>query len=291
MPEPRFVDGVRAFADRYEAFVLDQWGVLHDGAEPYPGALEAVAELARRGKRIVLLSNSGRRADRGRERLRALGFDTALFADVVSSGEATWQLMRARAGEPWGALGRRCVLLTHLGDRGVVEGLDLEVVEDVADADFVFASGLEASQTPEGLRPLAEAAVARGLPMVCSNPDIVAVSRGGAFHHAPGAFARVYEGLGGKVHYVGKPHRPIYEACLAALDGVDRTAIVCVGDSLNHDIRGAAGVGLDSAFVTGGIHAAEFPAGADPDAARAALARLCGEAGARPTWVVRALAW
>jgi HAD superfamily hydrolase (TIGR01459 family) len=290
MPEPRFAEGLRAFADRYEAFVLDQWGVLHDGGEPYPGALEAVAELARRGKRIVLLSNSGRRADKGRERLRALGFDTALFADVVSSGEATWQLMRARPHAPWDRLGRRCVLLTHLGDRGVVEGLDLEVVEDVARADFVFASGLEAWQTPESLRPLAEAAAARGLPMVCSNPDIVAVSRG-SFHHAPGAFARIYEDLGGEVHYVGKPHRPIYEVCLGALEGVGRDAIVCVGDSLDHDIRGAAGVGLDSAFVTGGIHRDEFPPGADEAASAGALRRLCGGADAWPTWVIPRLVW
>lgn len=290
MPEPRFVDGLSAFADRYDGFVLDQWGVLHDGARPYPGALEAVAELARRGKRVVLLSNSGRRADRNRERLASLGFDVAGFTDVVSSGEAAWQLMSRRPHAPWDRLGRRCYLLTHLGDRGVVEGLDLEVVEDVALADFVFASGLDAWQRPEDLRPLAEAAAARGLPMICSNPDVVAVSAG-ELVSAPGALARIYEELGGEVHYVGKPHRPIYEVTLAALGGMDPRRIVAVGDSLDHDIRGAEGAGMDSAFVTGGINAADFPQGAEEASRREALDRLCREAGTRPTWAVPALVW
>ena len=136
MQEPRFVPGLSAFVDRYEAFIIDQWGVLHDGAKPYPGAVETVAELHRREKRVLLLSNSGRRVTQNRERLRSLGFDVEGFADVVTSGEATWQLMRHRPHAPWDRLGRRCYLLTHLRDMEVVQGLDLELVGDVADAEF-----------------------------------------------------------------------------------------------------------------------------------------------------------
>src|SRR6476469_3512308 len=135
MPEPRFAGGLSAFADRYDAFVLDQWGVLHDGANPYPGAIAAVEELVRRDKKVALLSNSGRRAAKNRERMATFGFDPAWFAAIVTSGE-TWQ-------------------------------------------------------TPEDLRPIAEAGTAHGLPLVCSNPDIVAVSPGQLLH-APGAFARIY---------------------------------------------------------------------------------------------------
>ena len=80
-----------------------------------------------------------------RERLRSLGFDVDGFADVVTSGEATWQLMKHRPHAPWDRLGRRCYLLTHLRDMEVVQGLDLELVSDVADAEFIFASGLEPS--------------------------------------------------------------------------------------------------------------------------------------------------
>lgn len=291
-PSPRFVDGIGALVDRYEAFILDQWGVLHDGAAPYPGVIEVLGRLKSRGKAIVLLSNSGRRAGFSGERLRRMGFDTTGFAAVVTSGEATWQLMHRRPGPPWDRLGRRCVLLTHLGDRGVVQGLDTEVVDRAEDADFIFASGMEPGQTVESLRPLAEAGVARGLPVVCSNPDIVAVSQG-ALATAPGAFAALYREMGGTVHYVGKPHRPIYQACLDALPGVDQRAIVCVGDSLEHDIAGAAGVGLDSAFVMqGGIHAAEFAPEYGPAVWAERLDDLAARyGGARPTWALPRLVW
>src|SRR4051795_1692729 len=178
MPEPRFAGGLSAFADRYDAFVLDQWGVLHDGANPYPGAIAAVEELVRRGKKVALLSNSGRRAAKNRERMAGFGFDPAWFAAIVTSGEACWRLLHDRPGPPWDRLGRRCHLLTIGGDLGVVEGLDLELVDDPARADFILASGLETWQTPEDLRPVGEAGTARGLPLVCSKPDIVAGSPG-----------------------------------------------------------------------------------------------------------------
>jgi HAD superfamily hydrolase (TIGR01459 family) len=289
MQEPRFVPGLSAFVDRYEAFIIDQWGVLHDGAKPYPGAVETVAELHRREKRVLLLSNSGRRVTQNRERLRSLGFDVEGFADVVTSGEATWQLMRHRPHAPWDRLGRRCYLLTHLRDMEVVQGLDLELVRDVADAEFIFASGLEPEQRLEDLRPLAEAGVARGLPVICSNPDIVAVSAG-ELANAPGAFARIYEQLGGEVHFVGKPHAPIYEVCFDVLHGVPRSAIVGIGDSLEHDIKGASDAGIDSAFVTQGIHAAEFPPEASAEENVRALQQLCRES-ACPTWAIPRLVW
>ena len=288
---PRFVDGIGTLADRYHAFILDQWGVLHDGAAPYPGVMEVLAALKERGKAVVLLSNSGRRAGFSGERLRKMGFVPEEFAGVVTSGEATWQLMRHRRAAPWDRLGRRCLLLTIFGDKGVVEGLDLDLAQGVEDADFILASGVEPEQTLDGLRPLAEAGVAKGIPVVCSNPDLVAVSRD-ALTIAPGAFAKLYRELGGEVHYVGKPNRPIYQACLDALPGVDPAAIVCVGDSLEHDIAGAAGVGLDSVFVTQGIHAAEFPPEAGPTVLAERLDDLAARhGGARPTWVVSRLVW
>ena len=63
MSTTRFVDGIAALADRYRGFVLDQWGVLHDGRQAYPGAREAVlrAEPARQAaRRPVELRPPGR---------------------------------------------------------------------------------------------------------------------------------------------------------------------------------------------------------------------------------------
>jgi HAD superfamily hydrolase (TIGR01459 family) len=291
MSAPTFVQGVGAFAGRYDGFILDQWGVLHDGLRPYPGVLATLGELACAGKRIVLLSNSGRRADNARRRLVELGFDLSLFAAVVTSGETTWDLLRQRRAEPFASLGRRCLLLTREGDRTVAEGLGLEGVEDVADADWVFLSGVEPPPaTAEDYAPVLDAALARGLPLLCANPDRVAVS-GSELTLAPGTLAERYEAEGGRVIYVGKPHLPIYAACLDALAGLERSRIVCIGDSLQHDIKGANSAGLASAFVSQGIHAVEFPPDADPAALARTLEELCADRGAWPDWVIPRLAW
>jgi HAD superfamily hydrolase (TIGR01459 family) len=288
MGTPRFVDGIRAFADRYQGFVLDQWGVIHDGHRALPAALAAIAELKRRGKRLVLLSNSGRRAELNRRRLAALGFDVAMFDAVVTSGEIAWRRLRDRAEAPFRDLGRRCLLLTIGGDLGVVEGLELELVETPEEADFLFATGLEAPPRPlEAYRPLLERARARGLPMLCSNPDRVAPVAG-ELVLAPGSLAAVYEDLGGSVRYVGKPYPAVYAACLDALQGLGREEVVAIGDSMEHDVKGANDAGIASCFLTGGIHAAEFPLEATLEPG---VARLAERHGARPDWVARRLAW
>ena len=291
MTSPRFVDGIGAFADRYEGFLLDQWGVIHDGRKALPEAVAALAELKRRNKRLVVLSNSGRRATLNRRRLAEMGLDTAMFDAVVTSGEAAWNLLRHRTQPGFRDLGRRCVLFTIGGDLGVLDDLGIEVVEDAADADFLFNTGLEIPpRTLDDYHAVLERAAARRLPMVCSNPDRVAPSQGRLIT-APGTVAAMYEQMGCNVLYVGKPHAPIYGACLDALEGLEPSEIVAVGDSVEHDVRGANGVEIDACFVTGGIHADDFPAGATPAEREGHLADLCQRFGARPQWVVPRLVW
>jgi HAD superfamily hydrolase (TIGR01459 family) len=291
MTTPRFVDGIGAFADRYEGFLLDQWGVIHDGRKALPEAVAALTELKRRNKRLVVLSNSGRRAALNRRRLAEMGLNVAMFDAVVTSGEAAWNLLRHRTQSGFKDLGRRCVLFTIGGDQAVLEDLGIEVVERADDADFLFNTGLEIPpRTLDDYRAVLERAVARRLPMVCSNPDRVAPSQGKLIT-APGTVAAMYEQMGGTVLYVGKPHAPIYGACLDALDGLEASEIVAVGDSVEHDIRGANGVGVDACFVTGGIHQDDFPPEATGAEREAGLADLSQRFGARPQWVVPKLVW
>jgi HAD superfamily hydrolase (TIGR01459 family) len=291
MTSPRFVDGIGAFADRYEGFLLDQWGVIHDGRKALPEAVAALAELKRRNKRLVVLSNSGRRAALNRRRLADMGLDVATLDAVVTSGEAAWNLLRHRNQPGFRDLGRRCVLFTIGGDRAVLDDLGIEVVEAPEDADFLFNTGLEIPpRTLDDYRAVLERAAGRHLPMLCSNPDRVAPSHG-RLTTAPGTVAAMYEQMGGTVLYVGKPHAPIYGACLDALDGLEPSEIVAVGDSVEHDVRGANGVGIDCCFVTGGIHAQHFPPDASPTEREGRLADLCQHFGARPRWVVPRLVW
>jgi HAD superfamily hydrolase (TIGR01459 family) len=288
---PIFVAGLHAFADRYAGFVLDQWGVLHDGRAPYAGVHETLGELRRHGKRIVLLSNSGRRAEHSRRHLSLLGFDPGMFDAIVTSGETAWTILKHRDLPPYDRLGRRCLLFTRDDDREVVADTGIELVDAPEKADFLFLAGVDSPRLGlEDYRPALEIAARRNLPALCSNPDLHAPSAGGLVL-APGALAQAYEEQGGEVLYVGKPHAPIYRLCFEALHGLAARDLVAIGDSLDHDIRGANGVGIAAAFVSGGLHAADFPLDASPEALAHRLEELTGDPAARPGWVLPRFVW
>lgn len=285
------IDRLSAIADRYDAFILDLWGVLHDGVRPYPGVVEALRQLKRRDKRLVVLSNAPRRAAPVARRMQEIGIAPELYDTLHSSGEETWQLLRERADPTFARLGRRFLPLMPDRDRGLIEGLDLEMVETAFAAEFVLVTGLDdAADTVADYEEPLLAAARLGRPMVCANPDLEVV-RDGIRELCAGALALRYEALGGPVHYVGKPHPGVYRRCFGYLAGTAHARILAVGDSLRTDVAGAAGVGIDSLLVTGGIHAAEL-AGADslhPDPAR--LAAACAEAGHRPTYAISGVTW
>jgi HAD superfamily hydrolase (TIGR01459 family) len=291
MVEPTFCSGLADLASRYRGFIVDQWGVLHDGARPYADALDCLARLRQAGKRIVLLSNSGKRTALNRARLSEIGLDAALYDALVTSGEATWRALAERPEPFFRSLGRRCILWSRSGDRSTVAGLPLEVVERVEDADFLLLAGVEDAARLEDFGAELEAAAARGLPMVCANPDIVAVHPDGGFGMAPGALAHHYEQLGGRVGYVGKPHRPIYETCLQALGAVPRAEVLTIGDSIAHDVAGGAAMELDTALIMSGIHSRIFDPARGAAANRAALEQLAREYGVLPRWVLPRFAW
>ncbi len=256
-----------------------------------PDALECLAELRAAGKRVVLLSNSGKRAAINRQRLAELGIGAELYDALVTSGEATWQALAGRTDPAFAGLGRRCVLWSRGGDRSLTEHQGLEVVPDVQRADFLLLAGIENDARLEQFAAALEQAAARDLPMVCANPDVVSVLPGGAFGIAPGAVARHYEDLGGRVAYVGKPHRPVWQLCLEALAPLPRGGVLVIGDSVAHDIAGGAGMGLATALIMGGIHAPLFDMARGPSANAAALERLEAEYGARPDWVLSRFRW
>jgi HAD superfamily hydrolase (TIGR01459 family) len=291
MAEPTFCTGVADLADRYDHFVVDQWGVLHDGHAPYPDAIACLRQLRAAGRRVVLLSNSGKRTRVNRARLREIGFGEELFDEVVTSGEATWRALADRTDPFFRGLGSRCILWSRSGDRSLVEELDLEVVSRADDADFLLLGGIEDMARLEDFWDVLECASARDLPMVCANPDIVAVQANGIFGMAPGAVARYYEGLGGRVFYVGKPHRPIYQLALEALGNPAPASVVAIGDSVEHDIAGAADMTLDTALVMSGIHGSSFDLIGGLGANHAALAQLEAEFGARPRWLLPRFCW
>lgn len=275
----RFLESV---AEQFDAAVLDQWGVLHDGSKAPPGAIEAVRALSAAGKKLVVLSNSARLENDASARLAALGYDLADFTGFVTSGETVREMLRDRTDPDFAKLGRRVFLIAR--EPTLIEDLDY-CATDVGAADFLL---LGSSTAPERCLerdhvPVLAKAAERGLPAVCANPDRVGVTAKG-FIEAPGLLAAHYEALGGRVRYIGKPHPEVYARCRALLPGIPPGRIVAIGDSLEHDIAGGARAGFRTAFVTGGIHAAEMKM-AD------GLAKLSAKFGVSPDWVLPRLVW
>ena len=287
----RLLRGLGEVADRYDGFILDVWGVLHDGVKPFAGVIDALHRLQAAGKRTVVLSNAPRRAGPVAERLAAIGIPAGLYDHIHTSGEETWQHLKRRDDPFHAALGRSCYLIAPPRDDAVLDGLDLTRVEDMAAAEFVFNTGPWGwDEDVARYEEMLGHARRRNLPMVCANPDLV-VHHQGRRAICAGAIAQRYEAMGGTVRWHGKPFAAIYDTALGLLGIADRRRILALGDSLRTDIAGANGVGLDSVVIASGIHHHEFgaPAGALPS--EAALATAVAAAGIAPKAAMAALRW
>jgi HAD superfamily hydrolase (TIGR01459 family) len=291
MALPPILPGVAALADAHDGFVLDLWGVLHDGVAAYPGAVDALARLRAAGKRIVLLSNSpGRRASVA-ARMATLGVVPDLYDALVTSGETAHAAMRDRPDDAHRALGRRAYLLGPPRDAGILEGLPgIARVASPQDADFIVNTGADAiEETADLYDPVLDAGLARDLPMVCANPDLE-VMVGDRMAICAGLIAERYAARGGRVIWHGKPHPGVYAICRAILAMPD-ARVMAVGDTLRTDVAGARAAGFAAALVTVGIHRDDLGThdGRPPEPAR--LAALLARAACRPDVVLPRFVW
>jgi HAD superfamily hydrolase (TIGR01459 family) len=278
------IQALREIADRFDHVLLDQWGALHEGKALFPEAKDCVLALHQAGKRVLILSNSGKRAEDNLQRLARMGLPPEIYDGVLSSGEVAWKSLRDRATPPFSSLGRRCFLIARGWGGSVIDGLDLTQVADLAQADFILLAGLDdADADLERWRAALVQAAARKTPMLCANPDLTMFGPDGLLP-APGAVARLYEELGGAVAYLGKPHRPIFTVALETLGNPDPQRVLMIGDSLDHDILGGREAGVLTLLITSGVHRAALAGGTK-------LAALAGSAVRMPHWVIDRLVW
>jgi len=285
---PPAIDGLRSIISRYDLVLCDLWGVMHNGVNAIPGANDAVIHARQAGATVMMISNAPRPGPVVAKQIEGYGVPKTAYDDVVASGDVTREELLARPGAK----------VFHLGpqrDLPNYEGLDLTLV-DFDHADLIVCSGPfnDADDQPEQYRDLLTRAKARGLTLICANPDIV-VERGDKLVWCAGALAAIYDEIGGKTIYAGKPYPQIYEIALkraAKLRGkpVDRKRVLAVGDGLRTDILGAARNSFDSLFIARGIHAADL-AGDDGAHDTEKLAKAFAEIGATPVGVMCEFIW
>ena len=259
--------GLSSIANDYDLLICDLWGVVHDGLTPYPGAINALTRFRAAGGCVVFLSNAPRPEDAIARHLARLGVVEEARDAIVSSGDLTRLYLTSEAA------GKKILHLGPERDLTIFEGLDAEL-SGPDEADLIVCSGFadDQVQTPEDYREVLQAVGARGLRMICANPDRQ-VMRGKQIIPCAGAMADVYEGQGGTVVWLGKPYTPAYERSRTVAADVlnrmvapDRT--LCIGDGLLTDVPGANAQDLPVLVITGGLHAAEFSEGdREPDGA------------------------
>lgn len=243
--------GFDDLVSRYDVFFIDQFGVLRDDERVYDGAMDALSALKKSGKTIVILSNSGLSGDQNIRRLARLGLDRRFFDHFVTSGDVAYASL-SRPGY-LAAGSSRCFTISSGNGTELADRLGLTSVQTAEDADIVIIAGSEAERISlDEYREILRPAANRRLPCFCTNPDFLKLAHGTVVAGA-GSIANLYEELGGNVTRLGKPYPEIYEHALSICGNPENDMVVCIGDSIDHDIVGASNAGLASVLVETGI--------------------------------------
>jgi HAD superfamily hydrolase (TIGR01459 family) len=283
MTAPQFPAGLSGLARHYDTILCDVWGVIHNGRAAFAEACDALVKFRAQGGQVSLITNAPVPEAQVVRYFEPLGVPKAAFDLCVSSGDATRAELAAHPDRSVWRMG---------GDEGwehdrfLYDGLGLTFIDNDS-ADLLLCIGLrdQVNDQPEDYRLELGRAVAKGLPMLCANPD-KQVRVGGKLYWCAGALASIYEDLGGQVIYPGKPYAPIYQLAIARLAEMKATPqrILCIGDSPATDVRGARLQGFDSLYVGTGLkqHGADF---------EAEVTDLLADYGEQATYAMTGLRW
>jgi len=264
----------------FDLFVFDQYGTLHDGLAVYRGARTVFAELHSAGKKIAIVSNSGRTGQENCARLSNLGFAVDGIP-VITSGDCLqlWLKQRYPRRRP------KAFVLGHS-----IESLaSCEQTTEVEQAELVIFNGLAAGLTETEIIQQLNESLKKGIPLVCANPDEIALE-GARSYRATGSFAREYQLRGGTVTFIGKPFPLIFDMLKIKFPDIDAARVICVGDSLEHDVKGAALAGIKSLWLLNGVHRSEF-IGMAPNAKWRTVRKFLAGVNVQPDFVMEELAW
>lgn len=248
---PKLISGLEALIDLYDHFVLDIWGVLHDGLQHYPYVIPALEMLKAEGKQIALLSNSPNRASAVQHDLQGrFGIPSHLYDHILTSGDSSFQALEDHASA-------NVYCMWDDEDPTCLEGAPVTRVADIHQAGLVLASLFPHTAQHTDYDPILEHMLARDLTMICANADLV-VNIGTDLVLCAGTIAQEYETRGGRVSWHGKPHNDIYTRLHQMMGKPHKKTICAIGDSLRTDIQGAGHFGIDVVWNVVGIHAADI---------------------------------
>ncbi|MGN1091486.1 MAG: TIGR01459 family HAD-type hydrolase [Alphaproteobacteria bacterium] len=285
------IDSLLDIADSADTFFIDVFGVLWDGAAFYPKAVTVCEKLMEKGKRIYILSNTTTVSAHFKEKHIKNGFIQGVhYTDVISSGDVLKYKLENEAfmDEVCGSKKGKYLLIGRTNDQLLESVLPRQTL-DVNEASAVYFGSLQEKndnqlilyETTEKFEPLAQKALDRKLPAICSNPDYFAFNKG--FRYVTqGNLAKWYEDHGGKVYWIGKPYKNIYDFALKKANAQPAHSIM-VGDTIRTDILGGFNAGMKTVLIVGyGITQDKLNAGQT-------LEEVEKEEGATPDFILEGL--
>ena len=245
-----FISKISVIEKNYSLFLIDLWGVIHNGIKIFPEILEVLGNLQKKKKEVFFITNAPRRALVIEDQLSEFGIDRKLYSRVISSGEITWKYLFEKFRD-------KNVNILHIGpprDNHLIDGLIYKKVSKPEEAEIIVNTGPWGDNDKlENYKNILDQSLNNKLPMICSNPD-KEVIRGDKFMICAGKLAEYYEEKGGTVKYFGKPYPEIYSHIFKSIDFINKEKILVIGDSLENDIKGANLQKCDSLLISNGIH-------------------------------------
>ena len=249
------INSILDIINRYENYIIDQWGVMHNGEVGYKHAIETINFLEKKNKNLFIISNSSKRKKSSLERLPKLGFKKNSFINVLTSGEMIWQLIHNKYFQQ--DYKKKCFhIYDDSKEDGLLfrDGLNLSFVDKIDDADFILACTPFDKMQPIDYIPILDKAIENSLMLYCANPDFETIEKNNKQNiFCMGAISEIYRKMGGQVIIQGKPEVEIYMEATKSIN-LDKSKTIAVGDSLFHDIKGANNFFIDSILVKSGIH-------------------------------------
>lgn len=282
----KFYNNISQIVNNYDAFLIDLWGVIHDGSDPYPGVHNTLRKLQEAGKQVLFLSNAPRRVSMAVASLERMKIDKSLYNYALTSGEVTRDYIIS--GEH--GYGKNYFIIGPVRDNNLLDGTEYKMVDEISKADFIVVTGFDNDDsTMDEAQPFLDEAIKYNLPLLCANPDFLVIRQAGNLVLCAGVIADAYAKMGGKVQQFGKPYGDVYKRALVMLGNPKSVAVI--GDNLDTDILGGNDAGLDSYLIAGGVLSGRLgiKTGQMPDAKK--LKEVCDEENITPTAVIPAFIW